>query len=56
MASLHHFVLPFTMSLLCIMSTSNLTVVFSQIDKLKPIFDTYTAPFKDKAQALTRTD
>ncbi len=48
--------LPFTMSLLCIRhvySLSNCCRVFSWIDKLKPFFDTYTGPFKDKARFWT---
>jgi hypothetical protein len=48
--------LPFSMSLLCIRhvySLSNCCRVFSYIDKLKPFFDTYTGPFKDKARFWT---
>ena len=45
--------LPFTLSLLCIRhvySLSNYCRVFSRVDKLKPFFDTYTGPFKDRAR------
>ena len=48
--------LPFSISLLCIRhvySLSNCCRVFSRIDKLKPFFDTYTGPFKDKARFWT---
>ena len=48
--------LPFTMALLCIShvySLSNCCRVFSWINKLKPFFDTYTGPFKDKASFWT---
>ena len=48
--------LPVTMSLLClkhVYSLSNCCRVFSWIDKLKPFFDTYTGPYKDKARFWT---
>ena len=48
--------LPFSLSLLCIRhvySLSNCCRVFSKVDKLKPFFDTYTGPFKDKARFWT---
>ena len=48
--------LPFSMSLLCIRhvySLSNCCQVFSWINKLKPFFDTYTGPFKDRARFWT---
>ena len=48
--------LPFSMSLLCIrhvFALSNYCRVFSWIDKLKPLFDTYTGPFKDNARFWT---
>ena len=50
------FLLPFTLSLLCIRhvySLSNCWKWFSWMDKLKPFFDTYTGPFKDKARFWT---
>ena len=48
--------LPFSISLLCIRhiySLSNGSRVFSLFDKLKPFFDTYTGPFKDRARFWT---
>jgi len=45
--------LPFTISLLCIkyiFKLSNYSRFFSFIDKLKPFFDAYTGPFKDRAR------
>ena len=48
--------LPFAISLLCIsrlFSLSNYCAAFSWIDKLKPFFDTYTGPFKDKTRFWT---
>ena len=48
--------LPVTMSLLClkhVYSLSNCCRLFSWIDKLKPFFDTYTGPYKDKARFWT---
>ena len=48
--------LPVTMSLLClkhVYSLSNCCRVFSWIGKLKPFFDTYTGPYKDKARFWT---
>ena len=48
--------LPVTMSLLClkhVYSISNCSRLFSWIDKLKPFFDTYTGPYKDKARFWT---
>ena len=48
--------LPVTMSLLClkhVYSLSNCSRLFSWIDKLKPFFDTYTGPYKDKARFWT---
>ena len=50
------FTLPFAFSLLClkfVYSLSNCCRVFSWIDKLKPFFDTYTGPYKDKARFWT---
>ena len=50
------FTLPFSFSLLCLKfvhSLSNYCRVFSWIDKLKPFFDTYTGPYKDKARFWT---
>ena len=50
------FTLPFAFSLLClkfVYSLSNCFRVFSWIDKLKPFFDTYTGPYKDKARFWT---
>ena len=50
------FTLPFSFSLLCLKffySLSNCCSVFSWIEKLKPFFDTYTAPYKDKARFWT---
>ena len=50
------FTLPFSFSLLClkfVYSLSNCCRVFSWIDKLKPFFDTYTGPYKDKARFWT---
>lgn len=44
---------PFTLSLLCIKHTpslSNYCKCFSCIDKLKPFFDAYTGPFKDRSR------
>ena len=49
-------ILPFSFSLLClkfVYSLSNYCRVFSWIDKLKPFFDTYTGPYKDKARFWT---
>ena len=49
-------ILPFSFSLLClkfVYSLSNCCRVFSWIDKLKPFFDTYTGPYKDKARFWT---
>ena len=49
-------ILPFSFSLLClkfVYSLSNCFRVFSWIDKLKPFFDTYTGPYKDKARFWT---
>ena len=48
--------LPFSLSLLClkfVYSLSNCCRVFSWFDKLKPFFDTYTGPYKDKARFWT---
>ena len=48
--------LPFAFSLLClkfVYSLSNCCRVLSWIDKLKPFFDTYTGPYKDKARFWT---
>ena len=48
--------LPFTVSLLCIkhiFSLSRFCKVFRCIDKIKPFFDTYTGPYKDKARFWT---
>ena len=45
--------LPFSMSLLCIRhiySLSNCCRIFSWVNRLKPFFDTYTGPFKDKSR------
>ena len=50
------FTLPFAFSLLClkfVYSLSNCCRVFSWINKLKPFFDTYTGPYKDKARFWT---
>ena len=49
-------ILPFSFSLLClkfVYSLSNCCRVFSWIDELKPFFDTYTGPYKDKARFWT---
>ena len=48
--------LPFSFSLLClkfVYSLSNCCRLVSWIDKLKPFFDTYTGPYKDKARFWT---
>ena len=50
------FLLPFTLSLLCICRVfilSNCSRAFLWIDKLKPFFDTYTGPFNDNARFWT---
>ena len=50
------FTLPFSFSLLClkfVYSLSNICGVLSWINKLKPFFDTYTGPYKDKARFWT---
>ena len=49
-------ILPFSFSLLFlkfVYSLSNCCRAFSWIDKLKPFFDTYTGPYKDKARFWT---
>ena len=48
--------LPFSLILLCIKHVyylSNYGRVFSWIDKLKPVFETFTGPFKDEARFWT---
>lgn len=48
--------LPFTFALLCIKHVYSLSTccrAFAWIDRLKPFFDTYTGPFKDRARFWT---